>query len=170
MRPAELLARSGTNDPMEFIRIGIAAAKEGKYDRGLVFLAEAYNRLTRKADEKPTDGSGPVPTARAVPATALSYYGLCLALQRRYYREGAAFCELAISAERLVAEHYLNLARVWNESENKEKAMETVKRGLAVFPDNKPLLRLRNELSKSQRAVSPILTQLGAAVGRLFRR
>src|ERR1700682_5723684 len=81
MRPADLLARSGTSDPLEFIRIGIAAAKEGKYERALVFLAEAYNRLTKAPEPNPAAGPDAAPAARGnVPASALSYYGLCLAL------------------------------------------------------------------------------------------
>lgn len=174
MRPAELLARSGTSDPLEFIRIGIAAAKEGKYERALVFLAEAYNRLTKTPEANAADGPDTGAATRGtVPASALSYYGLCLALQRRQYQQGAAFCELAISAERSVGEHYHILARIWNERGNDEKAMDAIKRGLAASPGHKALQTLRDELSRSRPSEAALLTHVGSfshAFGRLLRQ
>ena len=42
MIPAQVLAEAGTADPMELTRLGIDAANEERYDRGLVLLGEAY--------------------------------------------------------------------------------------------------------------------------------
>lgn len=174
MMPADLLQRSGTSDPLAFIRIGIAAAKEKKYERALVFLAEAYNRLTKTPEANPADAPGASPAARAaVPAIALSYYGLCLALQRRQYQQGAAFCELAISAERSVSEHYQILSRIWRERGNDEKAMDAVKRGLAACPGSRSLQTLQGELKRSHAPDTTLMAHmgsLGSAVGRLIRQ
>lgn len=131
--PSGVLRLAGTDDPMEFVDLGIAAARQGDFERGLIFLAEAYLRLSRDADAK-------------TPPAALSWYGLCLAMHRGRYREAADFCQLAIDREFYNSEHYLNLARVWVAGRSRRKAVEAADRGLAVDPGNMSLARLKVEL------------------------
>ena len=91
-RPAEIqsadtiLREAGTSDPLQLIQLGIDAAKGQRFDRGLVYLGEAYLQLSRDRDAK-------------IPPSALSYYGLCLAMQKGRNKEAADYCELALERE-----------------------------------------------------------------------
>lgn len=141
MPPPESL----TEDPNELVRLGVAAAREEKYDRGLYFLAEAYRRFTRSPDAK-------------VPPAALSYYGLCLALTGGRAREAAEFCQLAIEREFFNPEHYLNLSKIWTAGRARKKALDAVDRGLTVDPKNASLRRHREALGVRK---APVLSFLG---------
>lgn len=154
---ADLLAESGTDDPMDLVRLGIAAAREQNFERGLVFLAEAYRRLSARPDTQ-------------IPASALSYYGLCLALNKGRVREAAEFCQLAIQREFYGSEHYLNLARVWASGRSRRKAIEALDRGLAVDPNNSALRTYRVELGVRRTPVLPFLHRdnpLNVTLGRM---
>jgi tetratricopeptide (TPR) repeat protein len=170
LRPAEVLAASGTDDPVEFVRLGIVAAKSGKYERGLIFLTEAYNRLTQRLEQKEAIGEDTAVSRGAVPANALSYYGLCLALHKGHYKEAARFCELAIAAERDEGGHYLNLARVWQHGGNRKKAVEAIERGLTTSPRYTALQKFRDQVGLRSQPVLSFLTRddpLNKALGKL---
>ena len=70
LAPAEVLAEWKTGNLEDLVEMGISAARKAHYERGLVFLAEAYRHLSREKHRL----SGPL----------LSFYGLCLALHRPY--------------------------------------------------------------------------------------
>ena len=74
LKPAEVLAESHTDDPLEFVRLGVAAAKSEDYERGLIFLTEAYNRLAERIELKGDKVAGEASAAsrNVVPAIALS--------------------------------------------------------------------------------------------------
>jgi hypothetical protein len=172
LKPAEVLSASGTNDPTDFVRLGVDAAREGEYERGLIFLTEAYNRLTHRVELRGDNalGDGNATSREMVPAMALSYYGLCLALHKGHYKEAARFCELAISADRVVGEHYLNLARIWNRAGNRKKTVDAIERGLAASPRHPALQRLHEQVGLRSQPVLPFLTRddpLNKALGKL---
>ncbi len=155
--PVDLIAEAGTDDPMDLVRLGIAASREQNFERGLVFLAEAYRRLSGRPDS-------------AIPASALSYYGLCLALNKGRVREAAEFCQLAIQREFYNSEHYLNLAKVWAAGRSRRKAIEALDRGLAVDPGNQTILKYRTELGIRRAPVLPFLHRdnpLNVTLGRV---
>ena len=165
-----MLAASGTDDPLEFVDLGIVAAKSGKYERGLIFLTEAYNRLTQRVEQKEAIGEDTAVSRGAVPADALSYYGLCLALHKGHFKEAARFCELAIAADRVEGGHYLNLSRVWQHGGNRKKAVEALERGLAVSPRSTALQKFRDKIGLRSQPVLPFLTRddpLNKALGKL---
>src|SRR5262245_6357823 len=89
LNPDLVLKSSGTDDALDFVRLGINAARAEDYERGLIFLAEAYRRLSGKENVK--DGK--------VPPSALSYYGLCLAQKKGGTKEAAEFCQVALQME-----------------------------------------------------------------------
>jgi tetratricopeptide (TPR) repeat protein len=151
-----VLHESGTDDPKEFARLGVSAARAGDYERGLIFLAEAYNRASANRGAK-------------LPSVALSYYGVCLALHKGRTKEAAEFCQLAIEKEFYNAEHYLNLARVWLAGRSRRKAVEAADRGLALEPGNAALLRFRAEIGRRRKPVLRFLSRdnpLNVALGR----
>ncbi len=95
---------------MELTRLGIEAAQAEDYERGLIYLAEAYRRATTGTDSK-------------LPSLALSYYGLRLAVHRGRIKKGADLCRLAIEKEFYNAEHYANwLASGWREARAAERS------------------------------------------------
>jgi tetratricopeptide (TPR) repeat protein len=156
LKPQQILAESGTDDPLDFVRLGIAAAREEHFERGLIFLAEAYRRLSR--------------TDAHIPPTALSYYGLCLALHKGRVKEAAEYCQLAIEREFYNAEHYANLGRVWEAGRSRRKAVEALDRGLAMDPRNAMLQQFRTEFGLRHHPVLPFLHRdnpLNVTLGRV---
>lgn len=157
LHPQQILAESGTNDPLDFVRLGVAAAREEHFERGLIFLAEAYRRLSRSPDAH-------------IPPSALSYYGLCLALHKGRVKEAAEYCQLAIEREFYNAEHYANLGRVWAAGRSRRKAVDALDRGLQVDPKSELLKDLRVEFGVRHNPVLPFLHRdnpLNVTLGRV---
>jgi len=136
-------SHTATNDAMELVRLGIDAAKADRYRDGLDYLAEAYALLSRRLDVKTTEAYSAAQTGATIrdviPANALSYYGLCLAMHSHNFTEASTFCEIAIRNERFVGEHYLNLARVWQQARDRKKMSEAIERGMKASPRYAPL-------------------------------
>jgi tetratricopeptide (TPR) repeat protein len=160
LKPELVLAQSGSDDPLEFVRLGIAAARKDDFERGLIFLAEAHRRLVGKETVKDA----------AFPASAFSYYGLCLALHKGRIKDGADFCQVALDLEFYNAENYANLARVWIAARSRRKAIDALDRGLAVDPRSQVLQRLRTSLGVRKKPVIPFLHRdnpLNVTLGRM---
>lgn len=153
---AEVLATASSAEPAELIQIGVSAARAHAFERGLIFLSEAYKLLQGEP-------------AKFSPA-ALSYYGLCLAMHRGQIKDAAKFCQLAIEREFYNAEHYENLGRVWMQGRARRKAVDAIERGLQVDPGNKKLKKLREEIGVRRRPVIPFLHRdnpLNVTLGRV---
>ena len=68
-------------------------------------------------------------TRKRVPAATFSYYGLCLARTApTRAAEAASFCEIGIQKEPARAEHYVNLARIWQMGHNRLNTVEALDR------------------------------------------
>lgn len=155
----DVLREAGTDDPQEWIRRGIEAARAKQFEKGLVFLAEAYRRLSREKDGK-------------IPPAALSFYGLCLAMHKGRVKEAAEFCQIAVEREFYNPEHYLNLGQVWIVGRSRRKAVDALDRGLAIDPNNADLHRARSSLGIRKRPVLPFLHRdnpLNVTLGRMRR-
>jgi tetratricopeptide (TPR) repeat protein len=139
-----VILESGSDDPSEWIRQGIQAAKAEEFERGLIYLAAAYRRLSQDREAK-------------LPAAALSYYGLCLAKHKGRIKEAAEFCQLALEREFYNPEHYLNLGQVYVAGRSRRKAVDAIERGLAVDPNNVALQKLRLGLGVRRPPVIPFL-------------
>ncbi len=155
-----LLREAGIVDPLHLIQLGIEAAKAQKFERGLVFLGEAYLQLSRDKDAR-------------IPPTALSYYGLCLAMQRGRNKEAAEYCELALEREFFNVEHYVNLGQVWINAGHRRKAVDALERGLAVDPGNPPLRKLRESIGVRRSPVVRFLDRdnpVNVSLGKVRRK
>jgi hypothetical protein len=155
--PRVVLHESGSDDPIEFVRLGVEAARGEDYERGLIFLGEAYHRAAASHEGK-------------FPSLALSYYGLCLALHKGKIRDGAEFCQLAIDKEFYNSEHYLNLARIWLAGRSRRKAVDAIQRGLAIDPLHPVLKRLQDEIGRRRKPVLAFLHRdhpLNVTLGRM---
>lgn len=66
----------------------------------------------------------------AVPPELLSMYGVCIALVENRAQRGIMFCKMAIEMDRFQAELYLNLESIYLKSQQKSKAIQTLRKGL----------------------------------------
>jgi hypothetical protein len=118
----------------EMARSGIASTRARDYDNGYLLLGEVCDRM-RAGGEK-------------LPAPVISYYGLCVAMHRGRYREGADLCQAAIDAEPMRAEYYANLAEACVAGRQRRRAVSAVQRGLALDGRNSRLLELADRLGR----------------------
>jgi hypothetical protein len=172
--PDQIVA--SVEDPMVLVKMGIEAAREERWSAGVALLAAAYERLTKRGDLKSLDAAGASGTAGlkdVVPGSALAYYGLCLAMDRGNYTEGAKFVQIAIHIEPVVGEHYFVLAKLWKHARSRRKMVEAIQRGVAASPRYAPLRRLANEVGIRRGAVIPFLPRestLNKALGKFRHR
>lgn len=123
---------------------GIRAAKQGDYLQAMNLLTDAYAGGEFKAhNSKSVEG--------------LSYYGLCLALVQKKYKEAIDVCKKTLTMNFFNPAHYANLARVYLAASMRKKAIETLEEGLRSFSDDKQLVALRSELGVRSRPVVPFL-------------
>jgi len=123
---------------------GIRAAKRGDYLEAINYLTDAYEQGEFTIHNKDS-------------VEALSYYGLCLALVQKKYKEAIDICRKTLTLNFFNPAHYGNLARVYVAASIRKKAIETVEEGLRHFPEDKALLMLRTELGVRARPVVPFL-------------
>jgi tetratricopeptide (TPR) repeat protein len=116
---------------------------------------EYLSALTVFLDVFGTEDAPPIQAAKA--ASALSYFGLCLALVSRKYKTAIDLCKRAIDLEFYHGEHYANLTRVYVAAGNRKKALEMAEAGLKVAPDDDELLKARAELGIRARPAVPFL-------------
>jgi tetratricopeptide (TPR) repeat protein len=175
----QLLAEAGTMDPMELTRLGVEAAKDERFERGLVLLTEAYRIFSIERDVKSEavrEGSeDEEPEARRrAPGITFSYYGLCLARTTpTRAAEAASFCEIAIQKEPNRAEHYVNLAYVWQAGHQRQKMVNALERGLAALPKSTVLKAFREGIGiRGARPLGflPRESKVNAALGKMLRR
>ena len=123
---------------------GIRAAKQGDYLQAMNLLTDAYAGGEFKAhNSKSVEG--------------LSYYGLCLALVQKKYKEAIDVCKKTLTMNFFNPAHYANLARVYIAASMRKKAIDTLEEGLRSFSDDKQLRALRSELGVRSRPVVPFL-------------
>jgi hypothetical protein len=165
---------TAANDAMELVRLGIDAAKADRYRDGLDYLGEAYALLSKRLEVKSTEAVTAAQTSATIrdviPASALSYYGLCLAMHTRNFTEASTFCEIAIRNERFVGEHYLNLARIWHHARNRKKMADAIERGIAASPRYLPLQQFAEAVGFRKEPVLGFLPRESAinrALGKL---
>jgi hypothetical protein len=177
--PAQLLAEAGTMDPMELTRLGVEAAKEERYERGLILLSEAYRIFADERDVKSeavreTLGDVAPEARRRAPGLMFSYYGLCLARTApTRAAEAASFCELAVQKEPSRVEHYVNLVRIWQAGRQRLKMIQALERGVDALPKSSILKALWEEIGMRKApplSFLPRENKVNAALGKLLRR
>ncbi len=159
LSPEDVLAEWRTGNLEDLVEMGIAAARAAQYERGLIFLAEAYRNLSRDKHKL----SGPL----------LSFYGLCLALHRGRIKEAAEFCWLGVEKDHYNPDVYHNMARVWIAGRSRRKAVEALEKGLALDSKHPGLRKLRSEIGTRKTPVIPFLHRdnpLNISLGRMRSR
>jgi len=135
------------------IQKAIDAVNQEEYLLALTILSDAY--AGGKVDNLSAEG--------------LSYYGLCLALVEKKYKQGIEWCKLAIEKQFYHPAHYLNLARVYLAASNRKKAVEALDAGLRIHPEDEKLRGARAEMGVRARPTVPFLDRghpLNQTLGR----
>ncbi len=155
----EVLSEWRSGNLEDLVELGISAAKAAQFERGLIFLAEAYRHVGRDQHRL----SGPL----------LSFYGLCLALHRGRIKEAAEFCWLGVEKDHFNPDVYHNMARVWMAGRSRRKAVEALEKGLALDPKHPGLKRLMAEMGMRKAPVIPFLHRdnpLNVSLGKMRKR
>ncbi len=164
---------------MELTRIGVDAARDERFERGLILLTEAYRIFAGERDVKSeavreTLGDVGPETRRRAPGIMFSYYGLCLARTApTRAAEAASFCELAIQKESLRVEHHVNLVRIWQAGRQRLKAVQALERGTAELPKSAILKALWEEIGVRGTPPLPFLSRdskVNETLGKMLRR
>ncbi len=111
--------------------------------------------LTRFLEIYGSEGAPAIKTGKD--AVGLSYFGLCLALVQKKYKEGIDLCKRALDLEFYNGDHYVNLARIYMARGDRKKAVETADSGLKVAPEHEELLEVRKVLGVRARPAIPFL-------------
>ena len=133
------------------IDAAIALTKEHDYLHALTRFTEIYGTKEAPPIQNPKDASG------------LSYFGLCLALVQKQYKNGIDLYKRAIDLEFYNGDHYANLARVYLAQGNRKKAVDTAEQGLKLVPEHDELLEVRKELGVRARPPVPFLDRSNPA-------
>ena len=111
--------------------------------------------LTKFLEIYGTENAPPIKSGKD--AVGLSYFGLCLALVQKKYKEGIDLCKRALDLEFYNGDHYVNLTRLYLARGDRKKAVETADAGLKVAPEHDELLGIRKELGIRARPAVPFL-------------
>jgi tetratricopeptide (TPR) repeat protein len=123
----------------------IALTKGQNYLHALIRFVEIYGHSDSPPLRSPKDAAG------------LSYFGLCLALVQKKYKEGIDLCKRAIDLEFYNGDHYANLARTYMAAGNRKKAVDSAEQGLKLVPEHEMLTEVRAELGVRSRPAVPFL-------------
>lgn len=123
----------------------IEATKDEDYLRALTLFVEVYG------------GEGAPTSLNAKAARGLSYFGLCVALVQKKYKDAIDLCKRALELEFYNADHYVNLMKVYVAAGNRKKALETIEAGLKLHPEEDALLNARRTLGVRARPPVPFL-------------
>lgn len=123
----------------------VKATKEEDFLRALNLFLDIYG----------TEDAPPIRTPRD--ASALSYFGLCLALVKKQFSTSIKLCRHAADLEFYNGDHYANLARVYLAAGNRKRAVETAEQGLRLVPEHDYLLAVRASLGVRAKPAVPFL-------------
>lgn len=129
----------------ETIETAVRAVRQDDFLRALTIFHDIYG----------TEGAVPSQSPRA--AAGLSYFGLCVALVNKKYKDAIDLCRRAIELEFYNGEHYANLARVYVAAGNRKKAIEAIESGLKVAPEDGYLLSVREWMGVRAKPAVPFL-------------
>lgn len=127
------------------INDAITTALREDYLRALTIFLDVYG-----GDEHP-------PLMGTKAASGLSYFGLCLALVQKKYKNAIELCKRAIELEFYNGDHYVNLTKVYVAAGNRKKALETVEAGLKLLPEHDGLIAARKAVGVRARPTVPFL-------------
>lgn len=142
---------------MAAIQAGIAYVERGDYKQAYTLLHSAYGR----SSETPPSSDG------------LSHYGLCVAVVEKQTSKGAALCRTAANEQFFNSVHFVNLVRLYIIRGNRKAAVDALQEGLTRIPNDRALLRVREEIGHRKAPVVSFLPRsnpINEALGKLRRK
>jgi tetratricopeptide (TPR) repeat protein len=132
-------------ESLKLIDEACVLTRDHEYLRALTMFLEIYG----------SENQPPLTNPKA--ANGLSYFGLCLALVKKKYKEAIDLCRRAIDLEFYNGDHYANLTRVYTAAGNRKKALETAEAGLKILPEHEELRAARADLGVRSKPAVPFL-------------
>lgn len=133
-------------ESQKLVEQAIELTRKEQYAGALELFEEHIPKLT----------SGTIPDKR-VSVVAFSFYGLCLAKERRRYAEAVEYCNISLKYHMLDPEHRYNLAVVFLERNERAKAVETLNSGLRLRPDDTKINDVFDQIGRRKPPVIPFL-------------
>jgi tetratricopeptide (TPR) repeat protein len=103
-------------------------------------------------------------------ASAFSYYGVCVAMERHKYAEAIKYCNISVKANFMDPEHRINLALVFLERDDRKNAVKNLEAGLRLQPSNKRIHKIFKEIGRRKAVMFTFLSRknpLNVWIGRL---
>jgi len=94
---------------------------------------------------------------KRIAASALSFYGLCVAKVRRKYGEAVKYCNISIRANMFEPDHRYNLALVYLERDDRKRAVESLSAGLKLKPGHPGINKIFDTIGRRQKPVLSFL-------------
>ncbi|MGK2859634.1 MAG: hypothetical protein ACSLFQ_20730 [Thermoanaerobaculia bacterium] len=135
------------------VRAGMAYVERGDYRQGYATLHAAYVR-----------------NDQSLPSAALSHFGVSVAVVENQTRKGEELCRRAIEEQFFNGAHVVNLVRLYVIRGDRKAAYDELQKGLARLPNDRMLLRVREELGRREPPVLPFLRRsnpINVALGRI---
>ena len=121
----------------ERVRQAIEMTREERYEQALEIFETQLPVLTEGDIQD-----------RRIAASAFSYYGVCVAMVKRRYADAVNYCNVSLKANFMDADHRANLAMVFLERNDREKAIETLNEGLRLQPRNRQIQKIFREIGR----------------------
>lgn len=132
----------------EAVRQAIKLTREEKYaEAGLIF-DEHLQKLS----------SGNLEDKRLM-VSAFSYYGLCVARDRRRFSQALEYCRISLKYNQLDPDHRYNLAMVCLERGDRKAAVDALNAGLALRQDHTNINMIFDEIGQRNKPVIPFLSR-----------
>jgi tetratricopeptide (TPR) repeat protein len=154
----------------DYLELGQMYVKEGK---PRVALKNLHRALLKYLGVESAPVTIDHQMAERLPPELLSCYGLCISIVEKRVHEGISLCQQAISRDILSPDFYLNLGRVYLESGQKAKALDTFRRGLVITEKNSELVRELKKFGIRRKPIVDSLSRdhlLNRTIGRMLHR
>lgn len=125
-----------SQDLKQRAEMGIEKCRVGNWRDGMVDLGWVAERNHSEVE---------------LPGAFYSYLGYGIARLEKKYREGIQLCQHAIKLQVYEPDNYMNLARVYLLTQNREKAHRALMRGLALDSNHAGLRRVWREIGQRRK-------------------
>jgi tetratricopeptide (TPR) repeat protein len=149
----------------------VIRSAEQSFERGLEALSAGRGRealaMFEAAIEIEKRSGAPRPQARY-----LSYYGTCLAIEKKQLNEGIRFCRQALSDEFFNPDLCWNLGRLLLRAGRRKEAHEILVKGYSLHPGHAGIVEELSRMGRRRRPVIGFLSRgnvVNVLLGRLTR-
>ncbi len=127
---------------------GVLHARVEEYEEAAKIFAEHLPALAGGTDDD-----------KILSASALSYYGLCIAHLYKQYSDAIDYCNISIRVQPSNPEHYENLGKIHLMTRSRRKAIDAFFAGLNQEPGNASITRILNRIGRRREPVIRFLSR-----------